>query len=1126
MWFGIGFLVLLVILYLVATSAAFFKSVVLPRVGKSMNATITVSDASISPFRQIVLKDLKVVTTTTEPLVTAQEVRARYSLFKIIGGTMKVHQIAVVNPLVQIITNPDGSSNLDPILASQKDEPEKKDEKAEPPDVDLKKFALNNATVRCITIHANGARDVAELSNVNVTLDDLRNGQTAKLALAADIKLANNPPGGQQGALQAKLNGNFSAGFSKDLKPTTVQGSSQFNVQNSSGGLAELAGLSAQLNTDVTPTEVKQVALQFKKGNTALGEVRAQGPLDLNKMEGQVNLLVLNIDRQVLNLAGAASGMDFGSTMINSTNQIQFANQGKTIGALGQVGIAKLSIKREGQTTPPLDLQLGYNVAVNNAEKSADLRTFILNGVQQNRTVLKGELTSPMRIAWGAAAATAGDSTFRLLVDSLNLADWKPVLGDIAGKVNLTLNLTSQQSGKQLALDVTSQIDGLAMALGTNRVQNVAVTLRTRGQAVDLNKITLPELRLETTHAGQPMLTVAGNVQMDRDAQTTDAQLTLDGAMPAILKTFSRPDANASSGALNGQLRVTQKGQDQTVAGKLAVVSFNGQFGEQKFNNFGFNADLDAQKKGAEMELRKAAGTFTGGGQPGGSFDVNGKYNSQRQSGQFDLKLANINENAVRPFLEPMFKGKQLVSISINGNASARYAPNTDSTIKADFKIANLAVRDPKKANPQPPLEAAFKLDAAQKRQIVELQKCELTLAPTPRAKNAVQIAGRLDRSQAEAMQGNLRVTADSLDLTPYYDLIAGDKQPETPPPAASPPGQPAPTAEPQKEPEPTKLPFRNTVADIQIGRLFIREVNIANFRSTAKIDTSLVSLKPFQMSLNGAPVDASIDLDLGVPGYKYDLVFNANKVPVEPLANSFSPEYKGKAKGELLATIKLTGAGTTGVNLKKTLTGQTSLVFTNANIQLASKWKWVLAPIATVLRLNELTQSPINWLAADTTIGEGKINLTRLNVVSDAFIAQSQGIIPIADVLTNSPLNNLPLELSLRRSLAQRANLVPANTPTNVDFVKLPTFARVGGTIGAPKADTDEKVILGLIARSAAGIPGVVGGDAASLLKGVGGLLTGERGTNRGTGASTNVPPATNTNRPRGLLDLIPKKK
>src|SRR2546426_9434932 len=118
MWFGIGFLILLIILYLVATSAVFLKSVILPRVGKSMNATITVSDVSICPFSRIVLKDLKVVPTGKEPLLTAPEIRARYSLFKIISGNVKVDEVVIGAPVVQIVKNPDGTSNLDPILGS------------------------------------------------------------------------------------------------------------------------------------------------------------------------------------------------------------------------------------------------------------------------------------------------------------------------------------------------------------------------------------------------------------------------------------------------------------------------------------------------------------------------------------------------------------------------------------------------------------------------------------------------------------------------------------------------------------------------------------------------------------------------------------------------------------------------------------------------------------------------------------------------------------------------------------------------------------------------------------------------------------------------------------------------
>ncbi|MCI0747489.1 MAG: hypothetical protein L0Y58_18955 [Verrucomicrobia subdivision 3 bacterium] len=1126
MWFGIGFLILLLVLYFVATSAAFLKSVILPRVGKSMNSTITVGDASIKPFSGVVIKDLKLTPNGADTLLTAQEVRTRYSLFKIIGGTIKVDEVALISPVVQLVENADGSKNIDPILKAlekeeKKKEPEKKAE--EPTQIDLKRFNLSNATVRSIKHHKGGTRDIAEISNLNITLDDLKNGATAKLALGADIKVENNPPApGTNGALQAKLNGNFTAAFSADLKPNAIQGSSQLNVERTSGNLADLSGLAATVSTDVTPTEIKQVALQFKKGAANLGEIRASGPLDLNKMEGQVNVLVLSIDKQVLNLAGAASGVDFGSTVINSTNQIQLASGGNMITALGQLGVSQLSIKRDGQTTPALDLQLNYHTAVNNAEKAADVRAFSLTGVQQQRAVLKGELTSPMRISWGNAATQTGDSTFRLVVDSLNLADWKALAGDIAGKVNMVLNIQSQQSGKQLALDLTSQIDGLAMTMGSNTLQNLAVTLRTRGQAVDLNRISVPEYRVEASHSGQPMLAVSGNAQMDRAAQTTDAQLAVEGQLPALLKALGRPDANASSGTLKLDAKVAQKGEAQNVTGKLTVASFTGRYGEQRFKDFGVAADLDAAVNGPDIQLRKAEGQLTGGGKPGGTFDVTGRFNSEKQAGEFALKLVNINENAVRPFIEPMFTGKQLVSIAVNGSANARYEARNESSVKADFKVANLALRDPTKPNPQTPLEAGLKLDTSLKDQVVDVKQCELALTPTQKAKNTVAVTGRLDMSQTNAMQGNLKIASDSLDLTPYYDLVAGDKQPEKPGPAA--PGQPQPSpADANKEPEPTKLPLRNSTVDIQIGRLVLREVDIANFKSIAKVDGPNLLLKPCEMTLNGAPVSAAVDLDLGVPGYKYAIAFNATKVPLEPLANSFSPEYKGQAKGELLANVAIKGAGTTGVNLKKTLTGQTSFTVTNANIQLSTKWKKVIDVIAVVLRVGELTKSPINWLALDATMGGGNIKLERLNVVSDAFIAESQGVIPIADILTNSPLNRIPIELSLKRSIAQNAHLIPANTPPDTPYVKLPTFARVTGTLGAPKADTDEKVILGLLAKSASGIPGVVGGDAGKILQGVGGFLSGDRGTNRP--AATNQPQSA-TNKAPSLFDLIPRKK
>ena len=263
---------------------------------------------------------------------------------------------------------------------------------------------------------------------------------------------------------------------------------------------------------------------------------------------------------------------------------------------------------------------------------------------------------------------------------------------------------------------------------------------------------------------------------------------------------------------------------------------------------------------------------------------------------------------------------------------------------------------------------------------------------------------------------------------------------------------------------------------------------------TTAKLDSGHVVVKPCQFMLNGAPVNATVDLDLGVPGYKYDISFHADKVPVAPLANSFSPTYSDKAKGDLIANLQIKGAGITGRSLQKSLTGQASFTFTNASIQIVGpKVKAVLAPIAFVLGASELLSSPLDYISADLRFGDGKIETRKFVAHSAAFVATSQGTIPIADVLKNSPLSQ-PVDIALAQDVAGRLQFV--NTRTEGSYARLPTFVHLTGTLGDPSAKTDKAVLAGVTAQS---IAGAVGGRAGGIVQGIGGLLTGQ-------------PPATNS--------------
>jgi hypothetical protein len=191
----------------------------------------------------------------------------------------------------------------------------------------------------------------------------------------------------------------------------------------------------------------------------------------------------------------------------------------------------------------------------------------------------------------------------------------------------------------------------------------------------------------------------------------------------------------------------------------------------------------------------------------------------------------------------------------------------------------------------------------------------------------------------------------------------------------------------------------------------------------------------------------------------------------------------------------------------------------TNANIKIVSpKLREFLQPVAVLLGTPELLDSPLNWVDFHTEMGSGKIDFNHVELVSPMLRLQSGGVMPIADVLTNSPFQNWPVNLYVSRAVADKANLTPAGTAPGEAYVKLPNFLRVAGTLGKPKAQIDKTALAGtLLEKYGNKIPGTGG-----LLQGLGGVLSGSQ--NGGTNANTNQPPATNKLSPRGLFDLLKK--
>ena len=153
--------------------------------------------------------------------------------------------------------------------------------------------------------------------------------------------------------------------------------------------------------------------------------------------------------------------------------------------------------------------------------------------------------------------------------------------------------------------------------------------------------------------------------------------------------------------------------------------------------------------------------------------------------------------------------------------------------------------------------------------------------------------------------------------------------------------------------------------------------------------------------------------------------------------------------------------------------------------------------------------------------------------VKGDAFLVSASGGVRISEVLESSPIL-VPLEISLAQAIAQRANLLPANTPTNAVYAKLPAFATVAGTLGKVETKTDRLQLLQITTRAASGLLGARGAGAlGGVLGGVGekvNSLTGTLGGLLGGAkpAATNAASAGSTNKPAPFnpLDLLKKKR
>lgn len=1126
-----GFVALLVLLYFIVSSGWFIRSVVVPQVASSLNSELTVADASLSPFSSLTLKGVKLTPRGAETLATISEVKVRYSLFSIMRGTIKVDEAVLDTPVITLVEEPDGTSNLSKFLAGlPPSTPKPTAAPSAPPQVAAKGIVLRNGSARLTRKLAGGGTEVTEVTGLNLSVDQVGNGLTSKLTLALDAAV-------QKAAdqLAAKTAGELSVGLDAKLVPVAVSGSLKTSIGTTAGAFKDFSGFELALATEVTATELKQLRLGFSQRGQALGEVSLSGPYDIAKREARITYAISGIDKRVLGIAGAASGLGFGDTAVAASGRVDLAQFGQLFASYGKVTVDKFSLANTNGVTPVLDLALDYRFSVNLNDQTALAEKVDIGVRQGGRELARGTLDRPMNVAWGKAAPGFREATFSLTVQDLELSDWRTIAGSVvpAGRFGLSAKVTAERDGRLLKLVMDGGVKGLTGDVAGTQLKNLQVTFQAQGAVQDFTEVTLERSSLGLLDQGEPVVSLTAFANYHQQQKNAGLQATVDVSLPRLLRIHPVEGVNLTGGSANVSLQVGLRPGATNTTINFAASGLTGNALGIVLTDYQTRIQLAADVGQNSVTLQRLTFSAQSGTAPGGSLDLAGKFDLRTKAGDFDYKSVGLNESALGPFVAGALAPNRLVSIAIDADGTGVIDLAGESALNTKVRIKNFVAEDAAKTLPTKPLELGFAADMSRKAETIRLKQVSLELGATARAKNELVLDGLFDFATNNAAPSVLNVRSSGLDLTPLYNLFAGTG---TNAPTATKPTTAPPTAQdPNQEPAAMNLPLKRFDLDLNIAKVFLREVVVSNWVTKLKLDNNVVTLDPVSLSLNDGPVKARAKANLGVAGYTYDVGFDADAVPLRPLNNTFVPDQVDRIGGTLAAKFETKGAGVTGASLQKNLEGSFNVVTTNLNLAVTSvKSSTLKAVINTVILIpdlirnpgaamgnllgrltgaqtassgwvDEITKSPIDTISAQGKMGSGKVNLEGALVRSPAFQATAQGVVTLASVLTNSALQ-VPVGIALRRELAQKAGMAPANTPTNVAYAALPDFLTLQGTVGKAEPKINYLALAGLAGQMGAGL---VGGSGKAVLEQGAGLVQG-LGRLVG-GGKTNSPTATN---------------
>lgn len=804
--------------------------------------------------------------------------------------------------------------------------------------------------------------------------------------------------------------------------------------------------------------------------------------------------------------------------------------------------LSDLSTELAGALRPPgpgpEELRFRFNTALQPqfAEQRIQVESLNARAGFAERDLLILSLSNPASVDWSAEKQAFSDTTLQLKVDDLRLSELN--LGDLlpvkSARIRLNTMVKVSENGKQLAADGDFDLGELSGVVAGVRLDgwsgsgNLDATADTQG--VDLR-----ESGIRLRHRQQDALHVTAAGKGDWALDNVSANLTIHRIDLAPLFSLApgapEPAGRMSGRATLGRTNASEHNWDVTLTAEaLSVpetlfgvggrIDLDGSLtADREFTSFSGRGDLGFRDLAGRIVGIDLA-TWSGGLSLDGEADADSvslaSSNLRLSRAGREVLALSTRGGAARDFtradihaelgtadlaaLRTLLHGTPEVSGRLEGSAHLKQTGPKQQTWDGTFTAENLVLPE----NRTIPSPVQLSSSGSRENNRLTLEPSHLSWPEQPEFQNRLTVEGSLDAADPSVLVAAVRVNGEAVDLTPWLPPAA----PKSPGPEPGKEPEAAGGGLPAAEPTLPDLPFASSSLEVGFGHLKFEEVHLRDLVIKTGLEPRRVKLETLSFRLNEAAASASgrFGWEEGLADYAF--AFQLEPLEVQPLVDRFLPEKKGSVRGVVRSKADLKGKGLTGPNLREHLGGSFLMNFRDGQVRLLDRQLErdaglvhtrellvkVVTTLARALRLppEDLLEPPVTDIRVDGAIAAGRLSLEDFTLVNPELHLSSKGVVELAAEVPSSEINRMPVVFGVSTNLAKRLKIHRVDR-VEEDRVFLPSFVSVDGTLGNPEIDVDKSVLAGLILSGVTERNDLGSERANEILRGLGGLLSGE---------------------------------